>query len=26
MAGAHAIGWDSREIEVWIATKLGGVV
>jgi prophage regulatory protein len=26
IAGAHAVGWDSLEIEVWIAEQLGKVV
>lgn len=26
IAGAHAVGWDSLEIEAWIAEQLGEVV
>lgn len=26
IAGAHAVGWDSLEIEAWIALQLGEVV
>lgn len=25
IAGAHAVGWDSLEIEAWIAEQLGEV-
>ncbi len=25
IAGAHAVGWDSLEIEAWIAEQLGAV-
>ncbi len=25
IAGAHAVGWDSLEIEAWIAKQLGEV-
>ncbi len=25
IAGAHAVGWDSREVEAWIAAQLGEV-
>lgn len=24
IAGAHAVGWDSLEVEAWIAEQLGG--
>lgn len=26
IAGAHAVGWDSLEVELWIAEQLGKVV
>jgi prophage regulatory protein len=26
IAGAHVVGWDSLEIEAWIAEQLGEVV
>ncbi|MOA04898.1 Prophage CP4-57 regulatory protein (AlpA) [compost metagenome] len=26
IAGAHAVGWDSLEVERWIAEQLGEVV
>lgn len=26
IAGAHAVGWDSLEIESWVAEQLGKVV
>lgn len=25
IAGAHAVGWDSQEVEAWIAAQLGEV-
>lgn len=25
IAGAHAVGWDSLEVEAWIAVQLGAV-
>lgn len=26
IAGAHAVGWDSLEVEAWVAEQLGCVV
>ena len=25
IAGAHAVGWDSHEVEAWVAEQLGEV-
>lgn len=25
IAGAHAVGWDSTEVEAWVSRQLGGV-
>lgn len=25
IAGAHAVGWDSQEVEAWVAEQLGYV-
>ena len=25
IAGAHAVGWDSQEVEAWVAAQLDGV-